>query len=541
MGTSDLLRILEDAAGDPVLLALATVDLTYPELPESARDLLRTALEAAAVPHWCDSTILAGLLNIDEERAAEIWGELSRLTVVEPFPARGNSAGNVHSRTRSAIRRRLAAADQDRLRLLSGRAVKLFEADQRTAATVERLYHTLLADPDEAIRELERASSGWMWNVQHEIRFALSAALTELLEEEVLTGRPAIWARVVVAQHRADVEGAAGFAELANELLSEAKAVQDRRLVAETQSLVGDVARERGDPDAAEAAFEQHRSIMAALTAQDPGNRGWQRELAVAYSRIGDLARDRGDLGGAEAAFEQCRSIMAALTVQDPDNSGWQRGLAVAHSKFGDLARDRGDLGGAEAAFEQCRSIMAALTAQDPGNGGWQRDLAVANSKVGDVARDFGDLERAETAFERYRSIMAELTAQDPSNTGWQRGLAIAYSGVGDVAHDRGDLDGAEAAFEQYRSIMAELAAQDPSSTGRQRELAIAYGRVGDVARDRGDLDGAEKAFEQCRSIMAELTAQDPSNTGWQRDLAFAHDRLRAVSRDAGRESEDGW
>lgn len=74
MAANDLLRILEDASGDPALLALATIDLTYPALTESARKSLKAALEAAAVPHWCNSTILAGLLGIEAEEAGPTLG-----------------------------------------------------------------------------------------------------------------------------------------------------------------------------------------------------------------------------------------------------------------------------------------------------------------------------------------------------------------------------------------------------------------------------------------------------------------------------------
>src|SRR5688500_7247901 len=100
MSVRDPLRVLEDAHGDPALLALATVDLTFPELSDSARALLRTSLEAAAVPHWWNGAILARLLEIDVQEASSAWAELLQLPVVELFPARGSAAGNVHNNTR---------------------------------------------------------------------------------------------------------------------------------------------------------------------------------------------------------------------------------------------------------------------------------------------------------------------------------------------------------------------------------------------------------------------------------------------------------
>jgi tetratricopeptide (TPR) repeat protein len=386
MTTSDQLRVLEDAGRDPALLALATVDLTYPELTGPERKSLRTALEAAAVPHWCNGAILAALLDVSNEEALGLWDRLSRLTVVEPFPARGCSVGNVHAAARSAIRRRLARTDGDRLRLLSDRAASQFEGDPRPAARAERLYHLLVTDPDSGTGELEQASSGWMLELDHEARFALSAALTELVEEGALAGRSLTWAQIVVAEHRADVDGAAGLAGLAKGLLSEAEASQDKRLVAEAQSLMGHVAHERGDLAGAQAAYDQYLGIFETLAAKDPANAGWQRGLAVAYSRAGDMAGERGDLAGAHAAYDQYLAISKALAAQDPANAGWQRDLAVAYSRVGDVAGERGDLAGAHAAYDQYLGIFRALAAQDPANAGWQRDLAGAYCRVGYVA-----------------------------------------------------------------------------------------------------------------------------------------------------------
>src|SRR4051794_1952311 len=96
MDLAEQIRVLEAARGDPAKLALATVDLAYPELPESERAALTETLEAAAIPHWCDEKILAALLEIPSEESADRLARLSRLSVAEPFPARGDSAINVH-------------------------------------------------------------------------------------------------------------------------------------------------------------------------------------------------------------------------------------------------------------------------------------------------------------------------------------------------------------------------------------------------------------------------------------------------------------
>src|SRR5258708_1462195 len=90
------LQLIRNAHGDPALLALATVDLTFPNIPGDERAALRLALEAAAIPHWCDATILTELNNGSDSLGPNQWERLKKLPVVEPFPARGTDAGNVH-------------------------------------------------------------------------------------------------------------------------------------------------------------------------------------------------------------------------------------------------------------------------------------------------------------------------------------------------------------------------------------------------------------------------------------------------------------
>ena len=115
LDNDEQLQLIRDAHGDPALLALATVDLTFPDLPDGERTALRSALEAAAVPHWCDADILAELIDDSGSPIPGQWARLKELPVVEPFPARGADAGNVHEASRLAIRKQSGrdAADGD--------------------------------------------------------------------------------------------------------------------------------------------------------------------------------------------------------------------------------------------------------------------------------------------------------------------------------------------------------------------------------------------------------------------------------------------
>ena len=55
--------------------------------------------------------------------------------------------------------------------------------------------------------------------------------------------------------------------------------------------------------------------------------------MGVAYSRVGDVADERGDLSAADHAFTHYLAIFERLTALDPANTDWQRELAAAHSR----------------------------------------------------------------------------------------------------------------------------------------------------------------------------------------------------------------
>jgi hypothetical protein len=55
-----------------------------------------------------------------------------------------------------------------------------------------------------------------------------------------------------------------------------------------------------------------------AVTAKDPSNAVWQRDLFVAYTNIGRVAFQQGDLAGALDAFEQAEKIALQAKAADP-------------------------------------------------------------------------------------------------------------------------------------------------------------------------------------------------------------------------------
>ncbi len=76
------------------------------------------------------------------------------------------------------------------------------------------------------------------------------------------------------------------------------------------------------------AALKSYRNSLANRLAQsDPGNAGWQHDLAVSYVKLADVYRCSNDRGNALAALRQGEAIMDRLAKLSPDNAGWKDDL----------------------------------------------------------------------------------------------------------------------------------------------------------------------------------------------------------------------
>jgi tetratricopeptide (TPR) repeat protein len=537
MDLADQLRVLQAAQGDPAKLALATVDLAYPAMADVERAALKEALEAAAVTHWCDEAILAALLEISAEESAARLARLRQLSVVEPFPARGSNAVNVHEAARLALRQAMAGDPDSRFRALSSRAVRYFRDDDTAAGRIEWIYHLLCADPELGATELEKLDREWSSRARPEEQAALAAALKELDETGLVAGRARARVLLAVAWVRAIRREYAQLGDTAIQALALARSVRDARAEGDSLCLLGGVLEAQGRLAEAMASFQEARAISRRLADQDPTNAGWLRDLAVVHSRVGGVLEAQGELTEARAAFQEALAIRRRLADQDPTNAGWQQELAVAHHRVGRVLEAQSKLAEAMEAFQEALAICRRLADQDSTNAHWQRELAVAHNRVGGVLQAQGKLAEAEAAFQEDLAISRRLADQDPTNSGWQSDLAVTLNRVGEVLEAQGALTEAMEAIQEALVISRRLAEQDPTNAGWQSDLAATLNRVGGVLEAQGALNEARAAFEEALAIRRQLAEQEPGNAGWQSGLAIACARVARLHSRSGRPS----
>jgi tetratricopeptide (TPR) repeat protein len=414
MDFAEQLKILEAAQGQPGALALALIDITFHALPESERRELKEALQAAAVPHWVTPTILAHLLEVSEDIAAERLARLRQLTVMEPFRARGEGACNVHESTRLALRQQLWIDEQTRTTFiaLSARAWQWFAQQPDPAERIEALYHHFIADPQTAAADWDKLNRA-LHQPQH--RQSTATSLSEHLSAQMLSGTAQSAALLALGWWRCSRGENSGL--LAQAEQSMALAGDDTWLEADASCLKGQALQNRGELAAALQAYEHYHASMLTLTQRDPDNAVWQRDLSVSYNFMGSVKEAQGDLTGAEQAYQQGLDIMLALTKRDPHNADWQRDLSVSYNQVGIVKQAQGDLAGAEQAYQQHNAIMLALTQRAPDNANWQRGLYVSHSNFGNLREQQNDWNAAAEKYAQALAVAEKLQRADKLNS----------------------------------------------------------------------------------------------------------------------------
>ncbi|WP_424014558.1 MarR family transcriptional regulator [Halorubrum xinjiangense] len=405
---------------------------------------------------------------------------LERLVEREPAPVVARRVGR-------AVSRVLALADDPARRARVRRAVG---GDAPTVNRIER-------DPGAWAAETVRAVYGVgrryprLAPLYGRVRYAW-IDLPDACPDD-LRDRPPEWvARMYV--EAGDLDGATAALD-AWQPVDEAGA-------AERQRGYGDVARRRGEYDAARDRYERAEELFAAA-----GDRGG---LAAAVRGRAQAAHFDGDY---EVAYEAAsRAYAIAAAVGDP----------IARAKaLMDVGNALDALDGTDAVLDHYRVAGDLFRAYDDthGEANVRANLAVALRRRGDLD---GAERTARRALDGYRTVGDEhreaIALLNLSAVAEQRGAvdeavacasearaiaerigsdmyeAFALSHLGSAAHLAGDLDRAE------RFLTAAADRLDALDADTRR--AMVDGILAEVAIDRGDLTEAERRAERAASLL---------------------------------------
>ncbi|MDQ6912235.1 MAG: tetratricopeptide repeat protein [Verrucomicrobiota bacterium] len=280
----------------------------------------------------------------------------------------------------------------------------------------------------------------------------------------------------------------------------------------------GNVAFEQGDLDEAEKKFRAFLEIAQKLSAQDPKNILWQRDLALAYGKVGGVRQLRGD---AEAALTNERAAFAInqeLVRQNPKDSGARFDLGWSLARLGDLARTSGDLPGAMKNFQEASTLQQELTEEAPADIARSRALCYSLDALGDIQSTSGQLDDAIESYERSYDLRDTFAQRDPNDLLRQWDFSLSQMNLARTRRAQGDAASAARYLNDCLAIRKRLCLQDPKNTNWLRGLAETYENLGQLAVTRGDSRTALANFTETLAIRERLVKRDPNNTVWNWD-----------------------
>ena len=538
---NEQLQLLREAQRHPAKLALAIVDLMNPELPEASRAELKTALAAAAIPHWFDVTILDVLLDPPRSNREPMLGKLVELSVVEPFPARGFSAADVHESARFALRKHLAKDDSDRFRLLSARMAAYFEKDQSVTGRIEWVYHLLSADPERGVKELEELSRNWFRIAHPDVRYALASALKELEKTGLLHGSGKIHAHIVSSWVRFLRGQFANLRESAEEILEEARSIGDENAMLDGYAMASVAYQGESALEQALKAAKRALEIAQRLSGQSPDNLGAVQDLAATMNQYGDVLEAMGKRGEALDVFIEAHRIIEDLVRRDPERISALRDLAVGCNRVGGVLESTpGRRAEAETVFRTALKINRSLNEKDPENSDWQRELAIAHNRLGAVFQAESRFSDALAEYEEACQILTRLTELDQLNLGWRRDLALTQARRGTVFQAEAKPEEAKKALEAAIEILQNIDAIDRLDPQWQLTTALVRREFGLVLTTLQSFAEARTQFEAALKIHQRLLELNPGNADWKRELENTVSAMNVVTRNSSSPSSAG-
>ncbi|MEQ1829077.1 MAG: hypothetical protein ABL921_24150 [Pirellula sp.] len=229
------MKTLTLANGDPDLMQLALVDFLVGQGPAH----LRHAIEASAIPHWFDASILTEILDDAlKQDSRSLFEHVINLPICETYPVTGTFC--LKKLPRLAVRDHLWKNCPDRLQSLSFRAGDAFSLETEPNR-IERVYHALCSKPEVAASILFPMVEGPHQQVRKDELLSLAAVFREFLVAKKvppLVLAWAIWVQITAQSSELNAEQKMSYARAGYEA---ARSSGDTIAIATLSEQLGDL------------------------------------------------------------------------------------------------------------------------------------------------------------------------------------------------------------------------------------------------------------------------------------------------------------
>ncbi len=165
------------------------------------------------------------------------------------------------------------------------------------------------------------------------------------------------------------------------QLLGPQPSDDDRAGIAVTTNKSGVALQKLGRMAEATQRFNEERTMLESLLAQQPTNMLFRRRLAVCHDYLGAMAIAAGDLESARQHVEAQLANNEQLTAFDPENMDWRRNLAIARMQVGVAARMRGELAASLDSMAIADRLLQSILARGTPGKSRLRDMAAIQNE----------------------------------------------------------------------------------------------------------------------------------------------------------------
>ena len=385
------------------------------------------------------------------------------------------------------------------------------------------------------------------------------------LSDEALAQRSrALTLMVEIANTRGDLDGALGrYREALASTTEQLRRDPDNaeRLFDQAQNVfwVGYIAWQRGQADAAAAAFREYKRLANRMIALAPDKPKYRLEASYADSNLGTLLIDERRFAEATAAFRDSLAANEALSAGNPRNPEYSKSLIeslawlsealegtgrleesisqrerelelakqfnvgtgnvdiresvlVAHRALGRLLTARNQLGAGLAHLQTATRMADALIATEPGNSQWLQYAAGSQLDLGGLLLIAGRGDDAARAVRSGCDLTARLIAKDKSVVEWndrlRRACALGRARLALASGSPGE------AIDHAREAGQWNATSRAAKPDTRLTIATAQGLLGDMSAAAGDRAAALAAWRSALAILPQSESESPSVLG---------------------------
>ncbi len=277
-------------------------------------------------------------------------------------------------------------------------------------------------------------------------------------------------------------------------------------------------------------AIAEHRLALAIgerLSAEDPKNPHWLRDVALSHDEVGMLLRAQKDLPGALAEFQAGLVAADRAVAVDPTNTDSLTVRATVGEKVGIALLEHHDLPAARAAFEACNAVYRDLSLRDETNLDVLHGHSMIENKLGDVHLAERDTEAAIASYRSALEIRERLVAKDPSNVSWRRNLFYSHYKLAGAYRAVADRANVIAALRAALAIADVTAAAHPTNTHFADDAAETHGELGDALDQAGDHASAQAEYRRALEIARAAAAQPSADASWPKLIRGFESKLK--------------